>query len=588
MKITKIKIENFKSIGETKNVFYPEKNVSVIIGKNESGKSNLLDCLNSLDFFTISRFGKYKNKLNNKNSQIGLTVVFNEKEIENFDPLISKESYFEFKDNDFPTIQGGLADFISEKIDPIKAFLLEFARTLGGISNDSRKSLTEYFSANFNTDVTKHKQRIQTIKGYLDNKSLTIENRDEVLEKLVTYEKYVEGIQSLLPIFFKFDELELASSYTIDEFKKNISQKNIVNTLFKSAGIELNDVVTAASSTDAGEKQIYQEGISEKIKALSNEFSRFYQREQVSIKINFETNKFHILVDTSRRPMYVSERSNGLRWYLNLFIQLKEQNLLDKNVILLIDEPGVCLHIDAQAKLVELFNDFGSKNQILYTTHSPFMIDSTYLSNIRLVCNVGGYTHIFNSISDLEVPDSSKEEALSPLCKALGFSAKYNIGPSKNKLNIIVEGITDYYYLKGAMALLGVEEDKQPYILPSIGVNNINHIASILLGWGYDFKILVDYDEQAYCEYERLCLLGLENKKEIFTITGEDIDKSAMISSSLTIEDIFEPEDKKLFDCANKTLNAKRFLELSENNGIKLSDKTLDRLKVILKQFEII
>lgn len=46
--------------------------------------------------------------------------------------------------------------------------------------------------------------------------------------------------------------------------------------------------------------------------------------------------------------MQVSERSNGLRWYLNLFVALKANHTKSSNVIFLMDEPGVHLHVDAQ------------------------------------------------------------------------------------------------------------------------------------------------------------------------------------------------------------------------------------------------
>ena len=70
MRIVRIAINNYKSIGEEKNILYPEKGVSVIIGKNESGKSNLLDCLNTLNFRTVNRLNAHKNKMNNKNPLI--------------------------------------------------------------------------------------------------------------------------------------------------------------------------------------------------------------------------------------------------------------------------------------------------------------------------------------------------------------------------------------------------------------------------------------------------------------------------------------------------------------------------------------
>ena len=588
MRIVRIAINNYKSIGEEKNILYPEKGVSVIIGKNESGKSNLLDCLNTLNFRTVNRLNAHKNKMNNKNPLIEVTVEFSDTELSGFHHDFDKKSVFIFEEGKLPQIQGGLADFIAEKIKPIQEYFRAFIQGLSNISNDTKKNLTAFFGSDFDTNISRQTQNISSTRSLLSSAQIDATIKNEASTQLDTYEQYVLHLDAILPIFFKFDEKDFAASYTIDEINKNANNKSIINSFFKSAGIDLNSIVKACSSSDGGEKQFYQEEIEQKLELLSESFSQFYQKEKVYIKINFETNRFHLLIATTRRSLYITERSNGLRWYLNLYIQLKEQNLLDKNVVLLLDEPGVYLHIDAQAKLVELLNDFGTKNQILYTTHSPFMIDSTYLSNIRLVCNENGFTSIFNSVSDLKVPESSKEEVLSPLCKALGFSAKYNIGPSYDKQNIIVEGITDYYYLKGVMHLLGIAPQKQPYIIPSIGVSNINQIASILLGWGCDFKILTDFDEAAYREYERLTCIGLESGKEVFNVATKEFDLTSMISSPMVIEDIFSSDDKVKFNCGQKTLTAKRFLELSMDKEINLEDKSLGKIKSILFALNII
>lgn len=588
MRIVRIAINNYKSIGEEKNILYPEKGVSVIIGKNESGKSNLLDCLNTLNFRTVNRLNAHKNKMNNKNPLIEVTVEFSDTELSGFHHDFDKKSVFIFEEGKLPQIQGGLTDFIAEKIKPIQEYFRTLIQGLNNISNDTKKNLTSFFGSDFDTNTSKQIQYINLTRSVLSSAKIDIAIRDEASTQLDTYEQYVLYLDALLPIFFKFDEKDFAASYTIEEINKNANAKTIINSFFKIAGIELSSIVKACSSSDGGEKQFYQEEIEEKLKKLSEDFSKFYQKEEVYIKINFDTNRFHLLVATSRRSLYITERSNGLRWYLNLYIQLKEKNLLEKNVILLLDEPGVYLHIDAQAKLVELLNEFGKKNQILYTTHSPFMIDSTYLSNIRLVCNENGFTSIFNSISDLKVPESSKEEVLSPLCKALGFSAKYNIGPSYEKPNIIVEGITDYYYLKGAMQLFKIDSRTQPNIIPSIGVSNINRIASVLIGWGCDFKILTDYDEPAYREYERLVRLGLEYDAGVFNVACKAFDFEAMISSSMVIEDVFSSNDKMKFDSGEKTLNAKRFLELAIADEIELDDESASKIRGILSMLNIV
>ena len=61
------------------------------------------------------------------------------------------------------------------------------------------------------------------------------------------------------------------------------------------------------------------------------------------------------MIDTSQTYLDYDERSNGLKWYLNIFIQLlymeRKNCISSKNNIILIDEPGVYLHPNAQKEL---------------------------------------------------------------------------------------------------------------------------------------------------------------------------------------------------------------------------------------------
>ena len=61
---------------------------------------------------------------------------------------------------------------------------------------------------------------------------------------------------------------------------------------------------------------------------------------------------------------------------------------------------------------------------------------------------------------------------MTPLLKAIGADIKYNLGPRLDKLNIVTEGITDYMYFTAMLDYLEVQEEKRPYILPSVGAGN--------------------------------------------------------------------------------------------------------------------
>ena len=73
------------------------------------------------------------------------------------------------------------------------------------------------------------------------------------------------------------------------------------------------------------------------------------------------------------REMCIRDRrSNGLKWFLNLFIDLAYGNLENKTIIYLLDEPGVYLHVNAQRELLVLLKNLCNKGgQVVYTTHSP-------------------------------------------------------------------------------------------------------------------------------------------------------------------------------------------------------------------------
>ena len=268
--------------------------------------------------------------MNNKNPLIEVTVEFSDTELSAFHHIFDKESVFIFEEGKLPQIQGGLADFITEKIKPIQEYFRALIQGLNNISNDTKKTLTAFFGGDFDTNISRQTQNISSTRSLLSSAQMDVTIKSEASTQLDTYEHYVLCLDAILPIFFKFDEEDFAASYTIEEINKNANNKSIINSFFKSAGIELNSIVKACSSSDGGEKQFYQEEIEQKLELLSDAFSQFYQKEKVYIKINFETNRFHLLIATTKRSLYITERSNGLRWYLNLYIQLKEQNLLEK------------------------------------------------------------------------------------------------------------------------------------------------------------------------------------------------------------------------------------------------------------------
>ncbi|RPI41157.1 MAG: hypothetical protein EHM46_06805, partial [Bacteroidetes bacterium] len=147
--------------------------------------------------------------------------------------------------------------------------------------------------------------------------------------------------------------------------------------------------------------------LKQKIENLNGELTLNFQdfwRQNVGknhkIKINFELSHYdHTHPEKSGKPyiefwikddrerLYPKQRSRGVRWFLSFFLELKATAMdrSQKNKVLLIDEPGVSLHARAQEDVLKVFDDIKDQMQIIYTTHSPHLIDVNKLYRILAV-----------------------------------------------------------------------------------------------------------------------------------------------------------------------------------------------------------
>ncbi|MEA3061224.1 MAG: hypothetical protein QOJ94_1005 [Sphingomonadales bacterium] len=150
-------------------------------------------------------------------------------------------------------------------------------------------------------------------------------------------------------------------------------------------------------------------------------------------------------------------RSRGFVWFFSFLAWYEDVKRQKQNVILLLDEPGLSLHGRAQADLLRYFDAELSGHQLLYTTHSPFMIDPTKFERVRIVQDLGidatealpkedDGTKVLANVFD------ATEDSLFPLQGALGYEIQQTlfIGPN----SLIVEGVADMLYLRAVSAQL--------------------------------------------------------------------------------------------------------------------------------------
>ncbi len=82
----------------------------------------------------------------------------------------------------------------------------------------------------------------------------------------------------------------------------------------------------------------------------------------------------------------LERRSSGFRWFFSFIAAFSEYERMPEKMVVLLDEPGLTLHGKAQNDFVRFINErLAGKNQVIYTSHSPFMVEPTKLQRVRLV-----------------------------------------------------------------------------------------------------------------------------------------------------------------------------------------------------------
>jgi len=194
------------------------------------------------------------------------------------------------------------------------------------------------------------------------------------------------------------------------------------------------------------------------------------------------------------------QRSRGFVWFFSFLVWFDSvqhqlagtKALTERDLILLLDEPGLSLHALAQEDFLRYIDTLAEKHQVLYTTHSPFMIhnDADRLAQIRTVEDQKVRGTIISP--DLAGTDP---RTLFPLQAALGWTVAQNLFISKR--NLLVEGPSELIYLKALSAALeadgreGLRDDVT--LVPTGGLDKVVTFVALLGASGLELAVFHDY-----------------------------------------------------------------------------------------------
>ncbi|HZP92166.1 MAG TPA: AAA family ATPase, partial [Burkholderiales bacterium] len=246
-----------------------------------------------------------------------------------------------------------------------------------------------------------------------------------------------------------------------------------------------------------------------------------------------------------------NEHSAGFQWFFSFLAAFSEYEHRDPPVVILLDEPAVGLHAKAQADFLRFIEERLTKRcQVIYTTHSPFMVQPGKLERVRLVEDRGKDVGAVLS-SDVLTRD---RDTLFPLQGALGYDLVQHLFVAEH--NVVVEGTSDYAYLKLISDFLASKGrtslDSKWSIVPVGGADLIPTFVA-LLGNHLKVTVLVDSRKEGNQRLERMAKDGYLEKQRIILV-GDVLGRKTG-----DIEDLFEDDEYVgLYNKAfGKTIKAK-------------------------------
>lgn len=272
-----------------------------------------------------------------------------------------------------------------------------------------------------------------------------------------------------------------------------------------------------ATVSDQTRRQVDERAIlaSSAGQAMTKKFSQWWDQRSHSFRYDIDGEYFRVWVadDLDPSEIELDQRSQGMQYFFSFFLVfLVELQAAHVNSVLLLDEPGTSLHGTAQARIVQFLTELSTDNQVIYTTHSPFMIDGDRLENARAVWE--DQTTGSTKISDDVWPRD--RDALFPLQAALGYRLAQSLFIAPHQ--ILVEGITDYWIIKAlaqACASTGRTALHPDIILtPAGGAGRTVPLASMLVGHDIAVAALLDGDDSGRKEGRRLAdrVIGISNR----------------------------------------------------------------------------
>ncbi len=253
------------------------------------------------------------------------------------------------------------------------------------------------------------------------------------------------------------------------------------------SGLNLEEEVKKAEKEDREQRQY---DMDDAAVALTKVIEGRWKQLRYEVKFAADGNQFFTFVKDEKDQALIKleERSKGFQWFFSFDLMLMyESQGAFKDCVILLDEPGLYLHPDAQRDLLLRLEAYAGSNTLIYTTHLPFMVDLDKPERIRILNDTKEGTVVTADLTGCQA------EAKFTLEAALGIAAtsSYALAPR----NLVVEGegecaiLAELSNLFIRSGLEGLPDDVA--VAPAADAAQAAYIATLMVGRGQEVVVLL-------------------------------------------------------------------------------------------------
>ncbi|CAD0360003.1 hypothetical protein CFBP498_44010 [Xanthomonas hortorum pv. vitians] len=482
MKLIAFKVEQFRSIATTGWLPFSTDGVTALVGQNESGKSAILDALHAA-FGSEGTVSSDDFRRSGGLSAAALRLLLTEEELAE----VCAE------------LPGEYADAVAKKLIGRREDIVFISRFVRGTADDFKRAFR------LEPDLQKLiEAAIIASMPAITGDDAKVEEKPFVSAIVATFRK---TLWQKLPLFVLFREENsyLPNTVDIDESSKEWlegSEHAGADNFLVSAGITLKELLV---EDDRERASVLSAGVRLVNSRLADYWRQVLgQRGKIKIEVEFARHppsharagaaylRFWISEGEGEK-LHPSQRSKGTRWYVAFFLHLTASQKDGDAIVLLLDEPGAYLHATAQEDVLRLIENLGGSIPVLYSTHSPYLIDHKRIDRIlaveRDVDDEDSNTIVRTGLALA----ASSQLTLAPVLAVMGtdLSTQQLI---QRKGNILLEENSAYFYFSALVILTGKGQGLS--LVACNGADNVKVVADLLTAWRLDFKAALDEDDK--------------------------------------------------------------------------------------------